>query len=129
MFVTLYFRPVFCFSFVFVSSLFFFFSFLLFFYCCFFFFFFSSRRRHTRYIGDWSSDVCSSDLDVHQVPAVRGAPAHRPGRRRGRRAPGGRRGGPGARGRRDGAAVRGPRRREIGRASCRERVESSGVAG
>src|SRR5437762_12732955 len=24
------------------------------------FFFFSSRRRHTRYIGDWSSDVCSS---------------------------------------------------------------------
>src|SRR5436189_3112714 len=29
---------------------------------CFFFFFFSSRRRHTRYIGDWSSDVCSSDL-------------------------------------------------------------------
>src|SRR5437762_8857131 len=28
------------------------------------FFFFSSRRRHTRYIGDWSSDVCSSDLVV-----------------------------------------------------------------
>src|SRR5437762_10828323 len=28
------------------------------------FFFFSSRRRHTRYIGDWSSDVCSSDLSV-----------------------------------------------------------------
>src|SRR5437762_12030022 len=27
-----------------------------------FVFFFSSRRRHTRYIGDWSSDVCSSDL-------------------------------------------------------------------
>src|SRR5437879_13407939 len=25
-------------------------------------FFFSSRGRHTRYIGDWSSDVCSSDL-------------------------------------------------------------------
>src|SRR6202011_249875 len=25
-------------------------------------FFCSSRRRHTRYIGDWSSDVCSSDL-------------------------------------------------------------------
>src|SRR5437762_9386245 len=22
----------------------------------------SSRSRHTRYIGDWSSDVCSSDL-------------------------------------------------------------------
>src|SRR5690348_17393797 len=29
---------------------------------CFFFFFFSSRRRHTRWTGDWSSDVCSSDL-------------------------------------------------------------------
>src|SRR5690348_6878431 len=39
---------------------------LLFFFiwwCCFvFFFFFSSRRRHTRWTGDWSSDVCSSDL-------------------------------------------------------------------
>src|SRR3712207_19220 len=29
----------------------------------FIFFFFSSRRRHTRYWRDWSSDVCSSDLD------------------------------------------------------------------
>src|SRR4051794_41706389 len=29
-----------------------------------FFFFFSSRRRHTRWTGDWSSDVCSSDLLV-----------------------------------------------------------------
>src|SRR6266850_7149393 len=28
----------------------------------FIFFFFSSRRRHTRLQGDWSSDVCSSDL-------------------------------------------------------------------
>src|SRR5215210_3165579 len=38
---------------------------------CFSFFFFSSRRRHTRYIGDWSSDVCSSDLDRGQVePAL-----------------------------------------------------------
>jgi len=27
---------------------------------------FSSRRRHTRYIGDWSSDVCSSDLNVDE---------------------------------------------------------------
>src|SRR5256885_12986918 len=25
-------------------------------------FFFSSRRRHTRLQGDWSSNVCSSDL-------------------------------------------------------------------
>src|SRR5438094_8449866 len=30
--------------------------------CYLFFFFFSSRRRHTRSYGDWSSDVCSSDL-------------------------------------------------------------------
>src|SRR5205814_7353107 len=28
-----------------------------------FLFFFSSRRRHTRCLSDWSSDVCSSDLD------------------------------------------------------------------
>src|SRR2546430_17426978 len=28
-----------------------------------FFFFFSSRRRHTRFDCDWSSDVCSSDLN------------------------------------------------------------------
>src|SRR5207247_5114657 len=30
---------------------------------CYVFFFFSSRRRHTRSTRDWSSDVCSSDLD------------------------------------------------------------------
>src|SRR6266699_3855159 len=29
-----------------------------------FFFFFSSRRRHTRCGRDWSSDVCSSDLEA-----------------------------------------------------------------
>src|SRR5260370_30283521 len=29
------------------------------------FFFFSSRRRHTRFKCDWSSDVCSSDLDAY----------------------------------------------------------------
>src|SRR5438876_9836038 len=28
-------------------------------------FFFSSRRRHTRWTGDWSSDVCSSDLTIY----------------------------------------------------------------
>src|SRR5690606_3372185 len=28
------------------------------------FFFFSSRRRHTRFSRDWSSDVCSSDLNA-----------------------------------------------------------------
>src|SRR5207245_8507259 len=46
----------------------------------FFFFFFSSRRRHTRCYRDWSSDVCSSDLngtpgvldcqDAHTVTVV-----------------------------------------------------------
>src|SRR5690606_40059383 len=30
-------------------------------------FFFSSRRRHTRFSRDWSSDVCSSDLDETAV--------------------------------------------------------------
>src|SRR5215210_8620670 len=35
------------------------------------FFFFSSRRRHTRYIGDWSSDVCSSDLHAGDEPPQR----------------------------------------------------------
>src|SRR5437762_5507914 len=38
----------------------------------FFFFFFSSRRRHTRYIGDWSSDVCSSDLPPYHLAIVIG---------------------------------------------------------
>src|SRR2546426_3232981 len=40
----------------------------------FMFFFFSSRRRHTRLQGDWSSDVCSSDL---------GSPRASPNRRNG----------------------------------------------
>src|SRR5256885_9519124 len=34
-------------------------------------FFFSSRRRHTRLQGDWSSDVCSSDLALRRVLGVR----------------------------------------------------------
>src|SRR3712207_9445165 len=46
------------------------------------FFFFSSRRRHTRYWRDWSSDVCSSDLDTvmremeteHLKEAIEGLP-------------------------------------------------------
>src|SRR5256885_8712184 len=38
----------------------------------FFFFFFSSRRRHTRLQGDWSSDVCSSDLIVFRAWDSRG---------------------------------------------------------
>src|ERR1039457_2439401 len=37
--------------------------------------FFSSRRRHTRLQGDWSSDVCSSDLGWHsrEIPVKPGA--------------------------------------------------------
>src|SRR2546426_11728267 len=40
--------------------------------CFFCFFFFSSRRRHTRLQGDWSSDVCSSDLDALFVSPSKG---------------------------------------------------------
>src|SRR3989454_4667536 len=44
---------------------------------CLLFFFFSSRRRHTRLQGDWSSDVCSSDLsrsksEMHSQSGGRG---------------------------------------------------------
>src|ERR1022692_2463897 len=38
-------------------------------FCC---FFFSSRRRHTRLQGDWSSDVCSSDLSWNNTLSFRG---------------------------------------------------------
>src|SRR5688500_20241553 len=36
-----------------------------------FYFFFSSRRRHTRLQGDWSSDVCSSDLGLNAIAGRR----------------------------------------------------------
>src|SRR5690606_40035250 len=36
-------------------------------------FFFSSRRRHTRFSRDWSSDVCSSDLEDHKIRRVGGS--------------------------------------------------------
>src|SRR5439155_14704826 len=39
-------------------------------------FFFSSRRRHTRWPRDWSSDVCSSDLDCRQMITVNGPADH-----------------------------------------------------
>src|SRR5207248_5365412 len=41
-------------------------------------FFFSSIRRHTRSYGDWSSDVCSSDLPpsgANQTPMLYNVPA------------------------------------------------------
>src|SRR3954465_16090461 len=67
-------------------------------------FFFSSRRRHTRLSCDWSSDVCSSDLGpLGCVEELGGAFQQGVGRQR----------------------ARGD---EIGRASCRERVEISGGA-
>src|SRR2546426_2375747 len=40
-----------------------------------FFFFFSSRRRHTRLQGDWSSDVCSSDLAEYLLRSIGRDPA------------------------------------------------------
>src|SRR6266850_5751263 len=63
-------------------------------------FFFSSRRRHTRLQGDWSSDVCSSDLD-EKAPM------------------------PGCRSTCRGAALS-QDIGEIGRASCRESVDLGG---
>src|SRR5258706_11845281 len=46
---------------------------------CSVFFFFSSRRRHTRLVSDWSSDVCSSDLNdcqcQRECSPQRGQPA------------------------------------------------------
>src|SRR5256885_6492972 len=88
-------------------------------------FFFSSRRRHTRLQGDWSSDVCSSDLggSVSMSAWLDGVPAliemWYPGQEGGRALaeiifgevnPSGR------------LPVTFERRWEIGRASCRERV-------
>src|SRR5256885_10348581 len=59
-------------------------------------FFFSSRRRHTRLQGDWSSDVCSSDLPgrpARRSPGADGVATrrcgHTPGRRRPRLSPAG----------------------------------------
>src|SRR5262249_59377855 len=79
------------------------------------FFFFSSRRRHTRLVSDWSSDVCSSDLlPAHLRQQVRRARASDRCRVLSALL-------------RSGAAgivgERGVELKEIGRASCRERVE------
>src|SRR5437762_6868359 len=44
-----------------------------------FIFLFSSRRRHTIYIGDWSSDLCSSDLRAsgYEIEPIYGIAAQR----------------------------------------------------
>src|SRR5574341_96666 len=39
-----------------------------------YFFFFSSRRRHTILVGDWSSDVCSSDLGLLALQSLESNP-------------------------------------------------------
>src|SRR6201999_4624686 len=70
--------------------------------CC--SYFFSIRRRHTRCLSDWSSDVCSSDLpaiDAWYRVALAGE---------------------------QWLELAEAATRKIGRASCRERVEISGVA-
>src|SRR5205085_6842769 len=97
-------------------------------------FFFSSRRRHTRFDCDWSSDVCSSDLYAIQQPSH----AHVVESKRGVDCGAGSaaesrsdRWSSPANAHRSHLCWPTPRRwsRQIGRASCRERVESAGVAG
>src|SRR5437868_15246584 len=77
-----------------------------------YFFFFSSRRRHTRSKRDWSSDVCSSDLSSPSMCIEALTPGlyrmHIEGEEG-----------------RDGKT----KYEEIGRASCRERVEIAVGAG
>src|SRR5262249_61819688 len=84
---------------------------------CYYVFFFSSRRRHTRLVSDWSSDVCSSDLLSREPLGVR----EKYGLNRAETAEFGR------------SCLLARRLLEqgvqIGRASCRERVEVSGGGG
>src|SRR5436190_4683232 len=102
------------------------------------FLFFSSRRRHTRSLCDWSSDVCSSDLGPHLRDAVDElVPTLLGGVRVGAEAAQFRPGGGAAGAELQAAAGENVQHRralgdadgvEIGRASCRERVEISGGA-
>src|SRR5256886_13785535 len=107
-------------------------------------FFFSSRRRHTRFDCDWSSDVCSSDLMTVGHDVVRDLRASvAAGRLRVGFAPIPHRAGvppatvlyasayavPARALRRKAAVELAADLTEIGRASCRERGEISGVAG
>src|SRR5690606_40862757 len=86
-------------------------------------FFFSSRRRHTRFSRDWSSDVCSSDLDAGQQEADRHGPEVIAG---GHAGTGGEDDVARAEEQREGHETQG--KQEIGRASCRERGRAGGGA-
>src|SRR5437868_10587648 len=87
-------------------------------------FFFSSRRRHTRSKRDWSSDVCSSDLMEighrganHPVKDLETGKVEITSQNHGFCViP-------------DSLPATVEKTHEIGRASCRERVEIAGVAG
>src|SRR4051794_41706397 len=100
-------------------------------------FFCSSRRRHTRWTGDWSSDVCSSDLSSLVLPFHRPCQdGGRPPETVGGRAEDEGRVEPAAVGHGRARLRRGRRGRprllpaaQIGRASCRERGERPGGAG
>src|SRR3546814_1264422 len=93
-----------------------------------FFFFFKQKTAYEMRISDWSSDVCSSDLDGSPARFCRHSPAAAGFDRAGRAGTDGaaqpladdpdqyRRRGADAQGRRAWRVV------EIGRASCRERV-------
>src|SRR3989440_8774060 len=96
-----------------------------------FFFFFSSRRRHTRSDRDWSSDVCSSDLDgEHGQPVgVRHVEVERVAVGQVRLAAIGVQDRDGPRRDREVPAEQGPQVPEIGRASWRGRGEISVGAG
>src|SRR5436853_3077778 len=92
-------------------------------YLC-FFFFFSSRRRHTRCLSDWSSDVCSSDLLDSSNRARRRQRSSKPTnahKSRGRDSCH-RTGAVGANRSKNSYKPCSEQSREIGRASCRERV-------
>src|SRR5262245_63502530 len=95
------------------------------------YFFFSSRRRHTRCLSDWSSDVCSSDLLVDDPVALVEEVVEVADD--GAEVLAGRDRAPSADGMEpDRDRLVGQQRRrvvQIGRASCRERVESAVGAG
>src|SRR2546429_4274143 len=88
-------------------------------------FFFSSRRRHTRCSRDWSSDVCSSDLWRDNDPEREPVVEIYQGDRQNYEIPDG----PRANSEKDSIGGWRPKgfvslalAKEIGRASCRERV-------